>query len=296
MTSPDRSPPARGGDVRLSARLLEILVLVARLHGLTVDQLTRLLYATSSRNWAGEQLRKLYRGRLLERELLPKTSRAGSAPYIYRLSGSGFRLLKQLEEEYDLALPDRYRRPSGPPSPFALAHDRAVADLNISALVLQRQCPEIRLVDWLHDRDLHRDPVQIDLDGQLTSVIPDAYIEFLQDGHIEYSLLAEVDQRPSRPAALAREESTDSWATCRVAITKCATASHRSRSSAWPRLERTGRSSCDAGRSGSSSGTMQWRSTTAFSSPASIRRRSIPRRTLSGADLAAALRQGLLFQ
>ncbi|CAN5721191.1 hypothetical protein BH23CHL2_BH23CHL2_19680 [soil metagenome] len=195
MTSPDQPRSARRTDrARLSGRLLEILVLVAKLHGLTVEQLTRLLYATSSRNWAGEQLRKLYRWNLLEREVLPKTSRAGSAPHLYRLSGGGFRLLKQLEDEYDLSLPERYRKASGPVSPFGLAHDHAVADFLIGALLFDRHCPEVQLVDWLHDRDLHRDPVRIELEGTATSVIPDAYLEFLQAERFQYSLIAEVDR------------------------------------------------------------------------------------------------------
>jgi hypothetical protein len=116
----------------------------------------------------------------------PKLGPYGSAPNRYRLA--------RLGRNY-LGLNGRYRRSEGIWDYRTVRHLFAVNDFLITLELLAREYPEtVSLARTLHDLDLQRTPVPVDVDGHRVYVVPDAWVDLEIQGQGQMCLVAEIDR------------------------------------------------------------------------------------------------------
>lgn len=159
---------------------------------LTAGQLTRLCYAPGSRSYAQARLKRLVELGCLQRTLLPRPSRSGSAPLVYTLARKGLRALAAAGGP-----PARRYRPSEARAAgyLHLRHTLALNDVLIALELLCRQQPLLRLAELRHERDLKQRPVLVRLqDGASTAVIPDAWIDLRLAGRYQECYAIELDR------------------------------------------------------------------------------------------------------
>jgi hypothetical protein len=177
-----------------------VLQAVYELHFLTVDQLTRLLYAKSSRNYVGEIAKRLTDAGYLQRSWLPRPGAQGRATALYLLARKGMTYLEGLGHEV---------APRARPSEHAmhgaqfLLHTLAVNDVLIAARLLEQRAEGLALSGMRHERDLKRTaavrfkPGEVD-PGSSVYVVPDGWLDLRADrgtGRItQFPLWLEVDR------------------------------------------------------------------------------------------------------
>ena len=153
-----------------------ILRVLGRYHYLTAAQVCRLLYASpSSLTYARGRLKVLVEMKLVQRLEMPHPSRTGSAPNVFRLASRGYRFLEAL----GLA---PIRLPGEKPASYLYyAHTLALNDALIGVELLTRSHPQLSIQRLVHERELKRLPVKVQLpSGKAVSVIPDAYLQLYE--------------------------------------------------------------------------------------------------------------------
>ncbi len=179
---------------------------------LTVRQAQRLYYAKSSINYVGERLGEIVKKGYAEQHFLPRRSKAGRAPAVFCLSAKGNKHFEAL------GYPPRKRYTPSEMDDLSYlfwSHTLAVNDIIIAAKQLEKLSPGYTLYQFLHDRDLKKEPVYVpaNLPGKQTGVVPDAWLDFRmppQQGTtepLEITLVLELD-RGSMPIEAMKQKIT----------------------------------------------------------------------------------------
>jgi hypothetical protein len=168
-----------------------VLRAIGRLHFLTSFQVCRLLYSQGSHTYVQTRLKALADAGLLQRLFLPRPTAAGSGPRVYTLARPALRYLRAEGVEVG----SRYRPAEHRIHSYLfLAHTLSVNDFLISLELLCRRHSALQLHTVLHERDLKRQPLQLDVeDGEPLAVIPDAWVD-LRQGRTRTCLALEIDQ------------------------------------------------------------------------------------------------------
>ena len=148
-----------------------ILTALATYHYLTAEQIRRLHYGPGVITYVRARLKTLCDAKLLTRLEQPHYARTGSAPNVFRLAGRGYRFLEELD------VPTTRLPGEKPHSYLYWRHTLALNDALIAAELLTRAHPDLTIHRLLHERELKRLPVRVQLpDGNERGVVPDAYL------------------------------------------------------------------------------------------------------------------------
>jgi Replication-relaxation len=172
-----------------------ILRALFRYYYLTNTRITRLLYAAGSASLVRARLKRLADSGYCLQLFLPRPSRGGSAPIVYRLSRKGLNLLAAHGAE----IPARYRLIEEREHSYLFySHTLACNDFLIGAELLARAMPQIGLTRLVHERDLKRLPATVAMpDGSMEAYMADGWLELrvdTNDGRFQECLLLELDQ------------------------------------------------------------------------------------------------------
>ncbi len=171
---------------------LAILKNLLRYHFLTTQQICRLQYSDGSLTYVQAALKKLRDDGFCQRIWVPKQGPHGSSPAVHTLARRGINQLR--EEGFDAG--GRYRRSENKALSYLFLNH--VVELNsflIAAELLCRYQPEFQIADFVHDRDLKRNPVYVrDDSGRQVSVIPDAWLDLRIHGTFQVCLVVELDR------------------------------------------------------------------------------------------------------
>ncbi len=183
-----RRPSSR---FRLGVPDLKIIGALRVLSCSSAQQLLRLLgYSPASLTYVQMRLKRLADAGYLERHYLPRPSRAGSAPLLYRLTRKSIPLL----QDQGLELPYRLRPSEASAHGYLhLMHTLEVNDVLIAATVLARETPGLELSRIVHERALQTNPITVTVAGETQQVIPDGFLD-LRFGQEQYCLLLELDR------------------------------------------------------------------------------------------------------
>ncbi len=155
------------------------------------QQLLRLLgYSPRSLTYIQTRLKRLADAGYLERLYLPRPSRAGSAPLLYRLTRKSIPVLKA----QGLELPYRLRPSEANGYGYLhLTHTLEVNDVLIAATILARETPGLELARIKHERELQTDPLTVTVNGEQQHVVPDGFLDFRYQ-ESQHCLLLELDR------------------------------------------------------------------------------------------------------
>ncbi len=190
----------------LSERDGQILQAVYTYQYLTLAQITRLFFSARSqrsKNHAGQYLKRLAEEHLLVRFPLQSTHK-GNRAYVYTLGYKGMKYLHTLG--FDASPSSCQAKPA--PSYQHMQHTLCLNDVLIAAALLPKRVPSILLCDMQHEWILKQKPLHVpspDTPGngrkptgwQLTSVIPDAWLDFrlcLNDITYQTAVWLELDR------------------------------------------------------------------------------------------------------
>jgi hypothetical protein len=197
MTSTKRATVSRM-ETRLSQRDEEILKAIYIYRYLTAEQTTLLFFSPTSRNYAGEYLRRLTKEKYITRFPLP-AAKPGNPQLIYTLSIKGIRFLSSLGlEMYGVT------RPPQEPSFQHISHSLAITDFIIAAVNMTKQHPDISLASFRPDWMLKHTPLTF----QDIQVVPDAALDFrlpVEGKRVQYPLLVELDRGSEDQSQLRRK-------------------------------------------------------------------------------------------
>ena len=142
---------------------------------MTVDQVQRLHFSQTSRNYVGELLRDLEKREYITHTFLSRASQAGKSPSVYTLLQKGFKHISDMGIE----VPPR-ARPSeiADLTPFFLEHTLLVNDVLIAAHLLEKVAPQYKLLSFMHDNTLKKEPVLVQVNGKPFGVILDSWMKF----------------------------------------------------------------------------------------------------------------------
>ncbi len=149
-----------------------ILTSLARYHYLTAEQLRRLHYGLGVITYVRARLKSLVDAKLVTRLAQPHYARTGSSPNVFRLATRGYRFLEEL------GVPTHHLPDEKPYSYLYWRHTLALNHALIAAELLTRLHPQLTIHRLVHERELKRMPVKVQLPaGKVVSVIPDAYLQ-----------------------------------------------------------------------------------------------------------------------
>ncbi len=155
--SPSRKARRRARRFELGIPDLKIIGALRVLSCSNAQQLLRLLgYSPASLTYIQMRLKRLADAGYLERLYLPRPSRAGSAPLLYRLTRKSIPVLRA----QGLELPYRLRPSEARAHGYLhLTHTLEVNDVLIAATILARETPGLELARLIHERELQTNPV-----------------------------------------------------------------------------------------------------------------------------------------
>ena len=160
-----------------------MLEAVLRFHCVTATQVTKLVYNTlGALTKVQTRLKRLTEADYLLRDPILERKVSGHVtPYYYTLGRAGMRHLARLGHE----VPSQARPNRVTGWKYAhVAHLLAVNEALIAAERLTRAYPVIKLPRLLHDLDLKRSPIRVELaDGTRPTVVPDGFLDF--EVHVE---------------------------------------------------------------------------------------------------------------
>ncbi len=183
--------PKKTQNLRVGIGEQNILFALATYHYLSAQQLCRLLYSPSSLTFVQTKLKELSDGKYCQRLFLPRPSRYGSAPSVYRLASKGLSYLSASGKQVGRYRPVEERAHSY----LFLAHTLAVNSVLIAAALLCRTSPEFVIRRMAHERDLKREPMTVlEGDGRKLAVIPDGYLDFAVNGTHQVCISLEIDR------------------------------------------------------------------------------------------------------
>lgn len=172
-----------------------ILHVLFRYHYLTSQRICRLLYSPGSASLVRTRMKRLVDGGYCQPVFLPSRARGGSPPLVYTLARKGVQFLQEQEVAVDQRLRPSEQREL---SYLFLTHTLAVNDFLIGAELLARQLPTVALHRMVHELDLKRQPVHVQLaDGSKVAVIPDGWLDFrvtTPEGRFQSCLALELDR------------------------------------------------------------------------------------------------------
>jgi hypothetical protein len=138
---------------------------------LTVNQITRLLYAPSSQSFVHKQLKYL----VAAKYVMPLAHRFVTQPRVYTLTGKGYSALKSLGVQHQIRV--RPVEGKGKAHNFLfLQHTIAVTDVLIAARLLSQTNPDIQLTRMYTERELKR-KIYVEIPDKVC-IEPDASCEF----------------------------------------------------------------------------------------------------------------------
>lgn len=155
----------------LSLRDHEYLQAMLDHRGLTVEQLTRLLYKPGSLTYVRVNAKELADQKYLTRIHFPTVS-TGASPFVYSLGTRGLRYLSDCDSDVE------GYRPLKAENYFTLKHLLAVNDFAIAARLLPRLDANVELVSWQHDWQLQHSPVTAAIHNANISSVPDLFLDF----------------------------------------------------------------------------------------------------------------------
>jgi hypothetical protein len=142
---------------------------------LTAWQTTRLFYSHGTLTTVQTRYKRLADAGYVCRIPLPATSRVGSGPYVYTLASAGSAYLRR-EHGIDVGRRQTPAEERGHGLDF-WSHLLALNDLLLGLAVLTRTHATLRVGTLLHDLDLRREPLMVQLAaGQRQRLIPDALL------------------------------------------------------------------------------------------------------------------------
>lgn len=166
---------------------------------LTAEQLTRLHYRRGSIKMVKARLKTLVAAGYVQSDVIP--SRHWRTPFYYTLGPEGVRYIRYVESGGD-DVPASWRSERAIHQHWLFVeHTLELNDVLISALLVHRDVPSIRLHRFEHERQLKRHPYQAtwrdDTGPHRFAVIPDAFLEFYVTtpaGLHKYPVLVEHDR------------------------------------------------------------------------------------------------------
>jgi hypothetical protein len=166
------SEQAMNKHAGISEREDTILQAVYLYRYLTLEQVTRLFFARSSKNHAGAYLKHLTDMSYLCRFPLPKASR-GNPSFVYAISSHGYTYLRSVgRASYG------FIRQKSEPSYLHMMHTLGLNDILVTASLLPTVEPRLSLADLRPDWILKQTPLELPQgQEQGSSVIPDAVID-----------------------------------------------------------------------------------------------------------------------
>jgi hypothetical protein len=160
---------ARMQTLKGAARIVGVLAVLGYL---TAEQITRLLFATSSLSYVRTLLRSLAGKHLVQ--MLPRQT--ASQPRLYTLTGKGYRFAAGLGVETTKRVRVGEEQVKGRNELFVL-HTIAVTDVLISAWLLSQTVPGIVLNRLYTERELKR-KIYVTLAEKTICLEPDASVQF----------------------------------------------------------------------------------------------------------------------
>ncbi len=155
----------------LSLRDHDYLQAIKQHRGLTVEQMTRLLYKPGSLTYVRVNAKELAQEKYLSRIHFPTVS-TGASPFVYSLGIRGLRYLAECDSDIE------GYRPLKSENYFILKHLLSVNDFAIAARLLPRLTHDVELVSWLHDWQLQHEPVSATINNTDVSSVPDLWLDF----------------------------------------------------------------------------------------------------------------------
>lgn len=155
---------------------------------LTAKQVTRLLYSEGSLTSVSSRLKRLSDNGYLHRTYCP--TEFGRAPIVYTLDRKGINYLKATGDLEDV----RYRPSEVPNTHIFMSHTLAVNDILIDLALTTKKCQNLEVRQIMHERDLKRMPLVIELSDRTIRVVPDAWIELRVNGNEQMCLWLELDR------------------------------------------------------------------------------------------------------
>ncbi len=167
-----------------------VIRIIHAYHFLTVEQICRLFYSPGSLTHARVQLKRLADAGFLQRFRAP-TAKAGNTPFIYTLARRGIQYLSTAGiTEFSRFRPSENIELSH----LFLSHTLAVNNIIITAKLVERIAPEIRLAQFRHERVLRQTPVEVvTTAGEKQKVIPDGWLDFRTPTH-RTAVVLELDR------------------------------------------------------------------------------------------------------
>ena len=159
--------------VLLSEREEDLLQAVFSFRFLTVKQVARLLFSASSKNYAGEYLKRLVDNNFLTRFPLP-SSEKGNREYLYTLSRPGVKYVAGLGRDVSTWA----KRTLIISSYQSLHHSLLVNDVLIAGRLLEKQHPDITLHTFMHEWYLKHTPLMVSVGDRRVGVVPDGFLDF----------------------------------------------------------------------------------------------------------------------
>lgn len=138
----------------------------------------RLLYAPGSRKYAPLRLRRLVAAGYVLVDYPAPPRKAGRAQGVYALDAKGRRYVS---EALELDVPPRFRPSELTTRSWSFyAHTLAVNDVLIAAELLDRQRPDVTLVETRHDLVLKQTPIRVRSGSNRVAeaLVPDGYMLF----------------------------------------------------------------------------------------------------------------------
>lgn len=149
-----------------------ILRALARYHYFTAEQIRPLHYGRGVITYVRARLKSLIDAKLVIRLEQPHYARTGSSPNVFRLATRGYRFLEEM------GVPTNHLPDEKPHSYLYYTHTLALNDALIAAELLTRTHPQLSIQRLVHERELKRLPLKVQLpSGKAVLVIPDAYLQ-----------------------------------------------------------------------------------------------------------------------
>ncbi len=162
---------------------------------LTAEQLTRLHYRPGMLKTVKARLKMLTDAGFVQSDVIP--SRKWRTPFYYTLGPAGVNYIRYIESgggSGGSTIPASWRADRAVRQHWLFVeHTLELNDVLISALLLHRDAPSVRLHNFEHERELKRHPYKATWQSggqrQTFTIIPDAFLEFRTSTLTGYNLM-----------------------------------------------------------------------------------------------------------
>jgi hypothetical protein len=179
----------------------QLLEAIARFGYISASQLTRLLYAETSKTFVQLKLEGLYHHAYVERiPVPPTTARGGTSLPAYTLDRKGWDYLKGLG-----LVEGKFKSAEAAKEPMFLRHSLSSHDLLILTHSLAKSHPRIELARFETEAELKAHPVLVTAQGEKTKVMPDGWVELHIDSEDQVCLALELDRNTIKRGAFTKK-------------------------------------------------------------------------------------------